>query len=99
MKSTFLSQLYGKTSFSFSTNSLKESTSYVTKIEQEGGHSLAVLVEELDHDERRLDEPVPDLGGERVEAADLAGPEEAAAPAPHRRLVAEPAVTHLPGVP
>ena len=55
---------------------------------------LAVLVEELDHDQRSLEEAVPDVWRKTVKTADLSWPEESPAPAPDDLLVTEPRVRH-----
>ena len=55
---------------------------------------LAVLVEELDHDQRSLEEAVPDVWRKTVKTAYLSWPEESPAPAPDDLLVTEPRVRH-----
>ena len=56
---------------------------------------LAVLVEELDDDQRGLEEAVPDVRRETVKTPDLPWPEQAATPAPDHLLVAEGQVGHV----
>ena len=55
---------------------------------------LSILIKELDNDQWGLEEAVPDLWRQRLEAPDLSWPEESSTPAPDSLLVLVPGIGH-----